>query len=301
MSAVTDGARKRSNLQGRFAATWMLLPAVVPILVLSVYPLVRGMYLGFTDAHSGFNVEYHFTGLENYREILSDEMFWSSFRIGFIWTFAVTIIQFVLAMGLALLLNQKMYGRGVARVLAVVPWAMPPVVVGIMWSLIYRPDAGLLNEILYRIGLSDLSQNWLANFSTALPAVIVVGVWAGLPVTTVILLAGLQGVPYELHEAAAMDGAGRWRRFRSVTVPHLSGVISAITTLNFIWNFNSFDLVYVLTKGGPGGQTMLPMLFAYEEAFRYGNYGYAAALGNVMVLIVLVFVFFYLRRRLRAV
>ncbi|MDD9205259.1 ABC transporter permease subunit, partial [Georgenia sp. 10Sc9-8] len=90
-----------------------------------------------------------------------------------------------------------------------------------------------------------------------------------------------------------------WRRFRSITLPSLSGVIAAITTLNFIWNFNSFDLVYVLTKGGPGGRTMLPMLFAYEEAFRYGNYGYSAALGNVMVLVVLVFVLFYLRRRLR--
>lgn len=301
MSLATEAPPNRAARRGRFTATWMLLPAVVPILVLSVYPLLRGMYLGFTNARSGLNVDIDFTGLQNYVQIFSDEMFWSSFRIGFIWTFSVTIIQFFLAMGLALLLNQKMYGRGLARILAVVPWAMPPVVVGIMWSLIYRPDAGLLNEILYRIGLSDLSQNWLANFSTALPAVIVVGVWAGLPVTTVILLAGLQGVPYELQEAAAMDGASRWRRFRSVTVPHLSGVISAITTLNFIWNFNSFDLVYVLTKGGPGGQTMLPMLFAYEEAFRYGNYGYAAALGNVMVLIVLVFVFFYLRRRLRVV
>lgn len=303
MSTAVDTRheRKRPAQQGRFAAMWLLLPALVPILVLSVYPLLRGIYLGFTDARSGLNVEYVFTGLDNYRQMLGDEMFWSSFRIGFIWTISVTVIQFTLAMGLALLLNQRLYGRGFARVMAVVPWAMPPVVVGIMWSLIYRPDAGLLNEVLYRVGLGDLSQNWLGDFSTALPAVIVVGVWAGLPVTTVILLAGLQGVPLELQEAAAMDGASRWRRFRAITVPHLSGVIAAITTLNFIWNFNSFDLVYVLTKGGPGGRTMLPMLFAYEEAFRYGNYGYSAALGNVMVLIVLFFLFFYLRRRLRTV
>lgn len=299
-AAVQTRRRQRQPGSGtNFSALWLLLPAMVPILVLSVYPLLRGIYLGFTDARAGLNVEATFTWLENYQQMLSDELFWSSFRIGFIWTISVTLIQFCLAMGLALLLNQKLRGRAFARVLAVVPWAMPPVVVGIMWSLIYRPDAGLLNEVLYRLGMDDLSRNWLADFSTALPAVIVVGVWAGLPVTTVILLAGLQGVPLELHEAAAMDGAGRWRRFRSITLPHLSGVISAITTLNFIWNFNSFDLVYVLTQGGPGGRTMLPMLFAYEEAFRYGNYGYSAALGNVMVLIVLFFVMFYLRRRLR--
>ncbi|MDD9206644.1 sugar ABC transporter permease, partial [Georgenia sp. 10Sc9-8] len=224
-TATTDrqGQRPKQKQQRNFGALWLLLPSMVPILVLSVYPLLRGIYLGFTDARAGLNVEYAFTGLANYQEMLSDEMFWSSFRIGFIWTISVTLIQFCLAMGLALLLNEKLRGRWLARILAVVPWAMPPVVVGIMWSLVYRPDAGLLNEILYRLGMGDVGTNWLADFSTALPAVIVVGVWAGMPVTTVILLAGLQGVPHELHEAAAMDGAGRWRRFRSITLPSLSG------------------------------------------------------------------------------
>lgn len=280
-------------------ALWLLLPSLLPILVLSIYPLLRGMYLGFTDARAGFDVETNFTGLENYQEMLSDDLFWSSFRIGLIWTFSVTGLQFVLALGLALLLNLKLRGRWLTRTLAVVPWAMPPVVVGIMWSLVYRPDAGLLNEMLYRLGLEQLGVDWLGELDTALPAVIVVGVWAGMPVTTVVLLAALQGVPRELHEAAAVDGAGGWSRLRHITLPQLRGVIVAITTLNFIWNFNSFDLVYVLTKGGPGGQTTLPMLFAYEEAFQYGNYGYAAALGNVMVLIVLAVLVVYLRRRLK--
>jgi multiple sugar transport system permease protein len=298
VATTTAGRPQRRRLFGE-GAVWLLLPSLLPILVLSVYPLVRGIYLGFTDARAGFNVETTFTGLENYRDMISDDLFWSSFRIGLIWTFSVTGTQFLLALGLALLLNLKLRGRWLARTLAVVPWAMPPVVVGIMWSLVYRPDAGLLNEVLYRVGLEDLGSNWLGSFGSALPAVIVVGVWAGMPVTTVVLLAALQSVPRELHEAAAVDGASAWARFRSVTMPQLKGVIVAITTLNFIWNFNSFDLVYVLTKGGPGGRTMLPMLFAYEEAFQYGNYGYAAALGNVMVLIVLAVLLVYLRRRLR--
>jgi multiple sugar transport system permease protein len=297
-AAVASSRPRRRGIFGD-GALWLLLPSLLPILVLSVYPLVRGIYLGFTDARAGFNVDTAFTGLENYRVMLSDDLFWSSFRIGLIWTVSVTGVQFVLALGLALLLNLKLRGRWLARTLAVVPWAMPPVVVGIMWSLVYRPDAGLLNEVLYRVGLADLGANWLGSFDTALPAVIVVGVWAGMPVTTVVLLAALQGVPKELHEAAAVDGAGGWLRFRHITLPQLQGVIVAITTLNFIWNFNSFDLVYVLTKGGPGGRTTLPMLFAYEEAFQYGNYGYAAALGNVMVLIVLGVLAVYLRRRLR--
>jgi multiple sugar transport system permease protein len=277
----------------------LLLPSLLPIVALSVFPLLRGIYLGFTDARAGRNVQISFTGLDNYRELLADDLFWNSFKVGLIWAFGVTALQFVLALGLALLLNQQLRFRGAARVLAVVPWAMPPVVVGILWKLVYHPDAGLLNELLYRVGADGLRTTWLGDFSTALPAVIIVGVWAGMPQTTVVLLAGLQGVPRELHEAAAVDGASAWHRFRSVTLPSLAPVIVAITSLDFIWNFNSFGLVYVLTTGGPGGKTMLPMLFAYEEAFRYGNYGYAAALGNVMVVIIVALLAVYLRRRLK--
>jgi multiple sugar transport system permease protein len=277
----------------------LLLPSLLPVVILSIFPLLRGMYLGFTDARAGRNVDTHFTGLDNYRELLTDDLFWGSFRIGLEWAFGVTALQFLLALGLALLLNQPLRFRGLARVLALVPWAMPPVVVGILWRLVYHPDAGLLNEVLYRLGADGLRQNWLANFNTALPAVILVGVWAGMPQTTVVLLAGLQGVPRELHEAAAVDGASVWQRFRSITLPGIAPVIVAITSLDFIWNFNSFGLVYVLTAGGPGGKTMLPMLFAYEEAFRYGNYGYAAALGNAMVIIIVGLLAIYLRRRLR--
>lgn len=295
-AAATTGQRR-----GRFTIWLFLLPSLIPILVLSVYPLVRGIYLGFTDAQAGLNVGTSFTGLDNYARMLNDTLFLSSFRIGLIWAFSVTIIQFVLAMGLALLLNENLRGRWLTRTLAVVPWAMPPVVVGIMWSLVYRPDAGMLNEILYRVGIDNGGINWLGQFSTALPAVIVVGIWAGLPVTTVVLLAALQGVPTETYEAAAVDGANSWGRFRHITLPQLRGVTIAITTLNFIWNFNSFDLVYVLTRGGPGGRTLLPMLFAYEEAFRYGNFGYAAALGNVMVVVVLAFLAVHLRRQLKDV
>jgi multiple sugar transport system permease protein len=291
--------RPRRARSDRTTIYLLLLPSLLPVVVLSVFPLLRGIYLGFTDARAGRNVDISFTGLENYRELLSDELFWSSFRIGLLWAFGVTALQFLLALGLALLLNERLKFRGAARVLAVVPWAMPPVVVGILWRLVYHPDAGLLNELLHRLHADSLRHTWLGDFSTALPAVIVVGVWAGMPQTTVVLLAGLQGVARELHEAAAVDGASTWQRFRNITLPGITPVIVAITSLDFIWNFNSFGLVYVLTSGGPGGRTMLPMLFAYEEAFRYGNYGYAAALGNVMVVIIVALLAVYLRRRLR--
>ncbi|MFG2193423.1 carbohydrate ABC transporter permease [Streptomyces sp. NPDC048639] len=278
---------------------WLLvLPALLPILVLSVGPLLYGIALAFTDAQSGRTEATEWIGLLNFSDLLRDTLFWESFRIGAVWAVGVTVPQFLLALGLALLLHQDLRLRWLARALAIVPWAMPEVVVGIMWRLTYHPDAGILNETLRDLRLGD-GTDWLAGLSTALPAVIVVGVWAGMPQTTVALLAGLQTVPRELHEAAAMDGAGAWRRFRTVTWPAIRPVALAISALQLIWNVNSFALVYVLTSGGPGGRTRLPMLFAYEEAFRYGQFGYAAAMGCVMVALISLLLAVYLVGRLQ--
>ncbi|MCX4457668.1 sugar ABC transporter permease [Streptomyces sp. NBC_01340] len=279
-------------------AWFLVLPALIPILVLSVGPLLYGITLAFTDAQSGRTAPTRWIGALNFQDLLHDTLFWDSFRIGLLWAVGVTVPQFLLALGLALLLDQDLRLRPLARALAIIPWAMPEVVVGIMWRLVYNPDAGILNETLRDLGLGD-GHDWLSGLATALPAVIVVGVWAGMPQTTVALLAGLQNTPRELHEAAAMDGAGAWRRFLTVTWPALRPIALAITALNFIWNFNSFALVYVLTNGGPGGRTRLPMLFAYEEAFRYGQFGYAAAMGCVMVAVISVLLAIRLAGRLK--
>jgi multiple sugar transport system permease protein len=279
---------------GRNREMWVLmLPALVPVLLFSVGPLLYGIGLAFTDAESGKNHVTGFVGLENFGDLLADDTFWASMRVGLIWAVTVTVLQFLASLGLALLLNQKLWLRGVARVLTVVPWAMPPVVIGLMWRLVYHPDAGIVNSTLG----TDI--NWLADFTWALPAVIVMGVWSGMPQTTIVLLAGLQTIPKELYEAGEMDGAGTWRRFWSITLPQLRPIIVTITSLDFVWNVNQFSLVYVLTQGGPGGQTRLPMLFAYEEAFRYGFFGYAAALGVSIVIVVLALLGVYLWRQLR--
>ncbi|MFE7130971.1 carbohydrate ABC transporter permease [Streptomyces sp. NPDC057638] len=279
-------------------AWFLVLPALLPILVLSVVPLLYGVSLAFTDAQAGRAEPTQWIGSLNFRDLLKDTLFWESFGIGLVWAAGVTVPQFLLALGLALLLDQRLRLRWLVRALVIIPWAMPEVVVGIMWRLVYHPDAGVLNETLRDLGLGA-GRDWLSSLGTALPAVIAVGVWAGMPQTTVTLLAGLQNTPRELHEAAALDGAGAWRRFRSVTWPALRPVALAITALNLIWNLNAFALVYVLTQGGPGGRTRLPMLFAYEEAFRYGQFGYAAAMGCVLVGVVSVLLSVFLVGRLR--
>ena len=239
----------------RRALWFLLLPSLVPVVLFSVYPLLNGIWLGFTDAQAGYQVDYHFNGLDNYVRLLRDDVFWNSFKIGLIWAFSVTILQFLLSLGLALLLNAGLRFQWLVRPLALVPWARP--------------------------------------------SVIVVGVWAGMPQTTVTLLAGLQNTPYELHEAAALDGANGWQRFRTVTWPALRPIAIAITSLDFVWHFNSFGLVYVLTEGGPGGRTQLPMLFAYQRAFGNGEFGYAAALGNAMVIVIMAIMGAYLWRQLK--
>ncbi|MFD9028095.1 carbohydrate ABC transporter permease [Streptomyces parvulus] len=293
--APGSGPRRRAPDHG---AWFLVLPALIPILVLSVGPLLYGILLAFTDAQSGRTEPTRWIGTLNFQDLLHDTLFWESFRIGLVWAAGVTVPQFLLALGLALLLNQNLRLRWLARALAIIPWAMPEVVVGVMWRLVYNTDAGILNETLRDLGLGG-GHDWLSGLGTALPAVIVVGVWAGMPQTTVALLAGLQNTPRELHEAAAVDGAGAWRRFRTVTWPALRPIALSITALNLIWNFNSFALVYVLTSGGPGGRTRLPMLFAYEEAFRYGQFGYAAAMGCVMVAVISFVLAVFLAGRLR--
>lgn len=213
--AATATARSDTARDHRYrrdhGAWFLVLPALVPILVLSVGPLLYGIALSLTDAQSGRTQATTWTGTLNFRDLLHDTLFWDSFRIGLVWAFGVTVPQFVLALGLALLLNQNLRLRWLARALAIIPWAMPEVVVGIMWRLVYHPDAGVLNETIRDLGLGD-GRDWLTGLATALPAVIVVGVWSGMPQTTVALLAGLQNTPRSSmrprRSTARVPGAG---------------------------------------------------------------------------------------------
>jgi multiple sugar transport system permease protein len=301
--AMTSGSmprRRRRRLRSAVPELLLLLPAAMPVLCLSVYPLVRGVYLGFTNAKAGYRIETTFTGLDQFSKLLHNTFFWESFRVGMIWTFSVTILQFFAAFGLALLLNENLRLRWLARTLTLIPWAMPPVIVAIMWKLLLDPTVGTVNETIRQLHFGAGTLNPLGHPDSALPTVILIGVWLGMPQTTVTLLAGLQAIPRELPEAAAVDGAGVWGRFWHVTLPQLMPVIAAITALDFIWNFNSFGLVYVLTGGGPGGSTMLPMLYVYKEAFGYGNFGYAAAMADVMVVLIMLVMLAYLPSRMRS-
>lgn len=275
----------------------LLLPVIVLVTVFSILPLLRGIYLGFTDYRLGDPIS--FNGIENYIQLFNDEYFWNSFKIGMIWTIIVTALQVILGLGLALLLNNKIRFASLYTVLILLPWATPPIIRGILWRQMYDPNTGAVNILLSDAGIISAPINWLSSFEYVIPAVIVAGVWGEISKAAIFLLAGLQTISNDLYEASKIDGARLWDQFRHITIPSLKPVLAAIISLTFMWNFNTFGIIWVLTQGGPGGLTRLPMLAAYEEGFRYGYIGYAAAIGNVMVLILSLVLFMYIRVQLR--
>ena len=275
----------------------LLLPVILMVSIFSLVPLLRGIYLGFTDYRLGDPIS--FNGIENYLQLFKDEYFWSSFKIGMVWTIVVTAIQVSLGLGLALLLNTKVRFVSLYTILILIPWATPPIIRGILWRQMYEPNTGAVNILLHSAGLISAPINWLSSFEYVIPAVIVAGVWGEISKAGIFLLAGLQTIPNELYEAGKIDGAGLWDQFWHITVPSLKPVLAAMVSLTFMWNFNTFGIIWVLTQGGPGGLTRLPMLAAYEEGFKYGYIGYAAAIGNVMVIILSLILFMYIRVQFR--
>lgn len=274
-----------------------LFPVILLISIFSIYPLLRGIYFGFTDYRLGDPIL--FNGIDNYIQLFKDEYFWNSFKVGMIWTIVVTGLQVSLGLILALLLNRKIRFVSLYTVLILLPWATPPIIRGILWRQMYDPHTGAVNILLNNLGIISQPINWLSSFEYVIPAVIVAGVWGEISKAAIFLLAGLQTISHDLYEASKIDGAKLWDQFWHITMPSLKPILAAIVSLTFMWNFNTFGIVWVLTQGGPGGLTRLPMLAAYEEGFRYGYIGYAAAIGNVMVIILSLVLFMYIRIQLR--
>jgi multiple sugar transport system permease protein len=268
----------------------LLLPTILPVLVLSIAPIGYGLFLAFTNARAGNNLQFEVTGLENFMRLASDRAFLESLGVGLIWATAVTLIGLFISLFFAILLNGNFPGRSIFRSLAIIPWAVPPVVIALMWLLVYEPNSGLLNAVLKDTGVIDRNISWLIQPGFALPAAILVGVWAAIPQTTLVILAALQGVPRELEEAAEVDRANVVGVFRVATWPSIRRIVFAIATLDFISAFNNFSLVFILTDGSPGGAVRLPAIFAYQQAFQIGDFGYASAVGLAMVLVMSVLI-----------
>lgn len=280
---------------------YYLLPTVIPLLLLTVYPLLRGIYLAFTQ-YNLYNKDTTLVGTLNFIELTTnDTLFWGALTNNIIWTVGIVVITYLLGLFTAIALNENIPLRGLFRGLALIPWVCPAVVAALTWRWIFDPHFGMLNYVLLELGLTDRNIGWLGDKNTALIATMIVAVWKLLPFSIVMLLAGLQTVPEELYEAGAIDGAGVLGRFRYITVPLLNRVGKIAILLTTIWAFNHFDSVYVLTGGGPGDTTMLLSIMSYLNAFRFFKIGYASAVGVIMLILLLLPITLYTRQVLEDV
>ncbi|MBA8816780.1 multiple sugar transport system permease protein [Microbacterium halimionae] len=285
------GHRRGAALSERSFLFFLLAPGVLLLAGVVLYPLIRSLASAFFE-ESLLYPGAVFVGLNNVAEVMSTEFIPLTTQT-LIFTVGSTVAPFVLGLALALVLNQRFRGQTFLRGAFLIPWLIPGVVVSFLWMWIFDANYGVLNGILMSAGMIDSPIAWLFQTDTARAALIVAKTWNSFPWIMVMLLAGLQAVPVELHEAAAMDGAGAIRRFFAVTWPHISGIAGLVVLLEFIWNFQHFDMIFVLTGGGPAGTTATYATAVYDTAFKGYDLGHAGALGLVWMLLLSVLVVIY--------
>jgi arabinogalactan oligomer/maltooligosaccharide transport system permease protein len=286
----------------------MIAPVVVVLAVIVGYPLIRGFYLTLTDANSlnsartiGVNhiaATYKFIGFDNYKDILfgplSYDRFWSHFLWTVVWTVACVALHYTIGLGLALMLNEKLRGRTVYRLLLVLPWAVPTFVTVFSWRIMLS-DSGVINQILHTLHLPE--PQWLEDTFWQRFAAIMVNTWCGVPFQMLSLLGGLQSIDSSLYEAAEMDGASAWQRFRHVTLPGLRSVSSTVVLLGIIWTFNQFAIIFLLFGPTSAPDAQILVTWAYYLGFgqQPRDFAQSAAYGVLLLSIITVFTSFYFR------
>jgi ABC-type sugar transport system permease subunit len=292
------GAR-RKELQLALA---LVLPAFLIMAVVTLYPLVRsfGISLRQVDLMRP-DIGQPFVGLDNYRFILSDPLFWDSVRITAVFVILAVFLEITLGLAIALMLNRPFHGRTAVRLLALLPWAVPSVVNGIMWKWILNPSYGALNGLLLQLGLIDQYIIWLGEPRLALLMVVLADVWKETSFIMLLFLAALQTIPNDLYEAATVDGASTVGKFTHVTLPLIRPTLFIAVALRTIWALKSFDLIYTLTAGGPSNGTAVLGYYTYLKSFVALQLGRGAAAAYIMTLAVMVVVYFYQRSLYRGV
>jgi multiple sugar transport system permease protein len=284
-------------------AWYLLLPMLAIMAVVTGYPLLSTLRLSFTDAIlTGHRTDLHWVGWDNFRYVLSDPDFADAFRRTLYFAIVSVGIEIILGVLVALLLDREFVGRWLVRALIVLPWALPTIVNAMLWRLIYNPEFGSLNALLSQLGLIDSYGSWLGDPDSAMNMVILADVWKNYPLVALIVLAALQTIPRELYQAAAIDGAGPWMRFWKITFPHILGPLTVALILRMIEAFKVFDIIYVMTRGGPADVTKTVSFFVYQESFSYLRAGSGAAYALVVTLTSAVMIALYitlLRRRER--
>lgn len=279
-----------------FRAYVMNAPMLIAIFLVSVIPIGYSFWISLQRYNLRQPNRIRFIGLDNYWDILSNAEFWQSMRVTFTFTIGSVIGEIVTGVLLALLLNEQFKGRGFLRSAMLLPWAIPGVIAGVMWKWIFNPRFGVLNGLLYSLGLIDEYRSWIGVDPTmAMAALIFVQIWNALPFNTLVLLAALQTIPSDLYEAATVDRADLWSRFRHITLPWLTQPIMIIMILATTAGLRVFDLIYVLTGGGPGDSTRVVTFTAWKKAFDALDFGAANAYAYILTFMTLIIGLIYIR------
>jgi len=293
----------RSARTGFFARVWThrtdyayVLPAIVVMLVVIGYPIYYTIDLSFFKTPPGLQLKDKvFIGLDNYKTILTSDVFWKVTWNTLVWTVFSTAISFVLGLASALALHREFIGRGVLRAILIIPWVISAVAASYIWKWIYHSDFGIIGAVLVQLGLASRPPNFIDSINTVLPSLIVVNIWRDFPFAMIMMMAGLQTVPDQLLRAAKVDGANAWNRFWHVTFPYLSGVSTITILLLAVSNFNSFIIPWIMTGGGPANASHIWITHIYEIGFGRQRWGIAAAYSVLLFIILMTLGVFYVR------
>lgn len=277
--------------------TWLgyafVIPATIVLTLIVLYPTVRGIVMAFQDMSLLQPNQVTFIGLQNFYQMAGDPKFWMSMKNSVLLTVLAVSLEYLFGLGLALVLKQKVPGIKIFRSFAMVTWVLPVVVMVIIFRWLVQPDYGLLNVILGSVGLP--TTYWFGSPTWAFPLVVVMHVWRNAPFFAIALMASMQSIPESYYEAAAMDGASKLQQFRYITLPNISYVSMIMIILHVIFTLNNFDIVFLSTGGGPLGTTEVLATYVYKLAFNQYTLGYAASIGLVMLVLLMVFTVVYVK------
>jgi multiple sugar transport system permease protein len=277
----------------------LLSPLLVLIILVSTIPIILSILASFTDWVAGIDVDINFVGLANFKYMLTDMQFFASFKLGLIWSICVTSLTIVMGVCVALLLNQNKRYMFPLKLLALSPWAMSPPAIAVIWITLMNVNSGPFNVILRKLNIPAGEIGFLEDPTLFFPTLVVIGAWALMPMITLSALASLKILSRELSEAMDIDGVTPLQKLRYLILPHLRPVLVPLIALNLIWNFGAFDLIYVILGSFPPPNSEIPIVFAFRQAFKYGQFGYASALGVTIALFELVLVYAVLKKQMR--
>ncbi len=272
----------------------LLAPSLAVIALFTIYPLLDGLRMAFTNQNL-LRDDYDFVGLDNFVRILSDDIFWLSFRHSLMLTVVVVLLQLVLGIILAATMKQDLPGMTLFKSVIMASWVIPVAATVIMFKFMAQPDVGLINLVLELVGLEEQTRYWLGDPTMAMPFIIMLHLWRNVPFYGVAFLAAMQAIPRSYYEAAALDGANVLDRFRYITLPGIRSMIVVMVTIHVLWTFNNFDFVYLATGGGPINRTDVLPVYVYRLSWSSYTIGYAAAIGAVMLAILLIYFVVYVR------